>query len=182
MRKDSLAFFIHTPIRPDEIISPKPSPLGAPDYIPTTDSTQHTPVLQRTKWNPILITGSSRRRSAPKPLFSTRQSNRSESIAIPGELVAGRLDYPLCLPRTQWFSLLTFWAGDILFLGAPSRRTPQRCPSPSTTLWRSWTKKHLRRSGPTHPDYWYWYVTNVTSKRFQWSSPMSMPGSIVWRD
>ena len=92
MRKDSLAFFIHTPIRPDTIISPKPSPLGAPDYISTTDSTQHTPVSERTKWNLGLVTGNSHRGPTPNPLFSTRQLNRFVSTAIPGELVAGRFD------------------------------------------------------------------------------------------
>jgi len=87
--------------------SPKPSPLGAPDYIPTTDSTQHTPVSERTKWNLGLVTGNSRRGATPKPLFSTRQSNRFVSIGIPGELVAGRLDSTLV--RHQ----LTFYHGPL---------------------------------------------------------------------
>jgi len=45
--KGLLPFLIYTPVRPDEIIPPKPSPFGAPDYIPTTDSPHDTPVLER---------------------------------------------------------------------------------------------------------------------------------------
>ena len=75
-----------------------------------TDSTHQPPVLERVKWNSILVAGDSRQSSTPKPHFSIKQSTQSGSPilgmkkplnrgAVPNGFMVLRVESPLAWRR-----------------------------------------------------------------------------------
>ena len=129
--------------------------VGVKGFEPSTSSSRTTRATLICRDQTCLIGLSNRRGSTPIPLVSTKQSNRFESIGIPGKFVAGRLDSPPSPPATQWNRLR-----NILFrwrffcFGNPPRCPPEPFPGPWATSRRSspgngLRPRHIQSFNPT---------------------------------